>query len=65
MAGGETALAQFFNRVISSFACPEQNKKAALDTEGFNESRLVVTRTLYHAATCDLQVFGQKLERDL
>ena len=43
----------FFNYVAFSFASPEQNKKkSALDTEGFNESRLVVTRpTLYHAAT--------------
>ena len=41
----------FFNCVISSFACPKQIKKSALDTEGFIESRLVVTRTLYHAAT--------------
>ena len=41
----------FFNRGISSFACPEKIKNSALDTKGFNKSRLVVTRTLYHAAT--------------
>ena len=42
----------FFYYVAFSFASPEQNKKSALDTEGFNVSRLVVTRrTLYHAAT--------------
>ena len=40
-------------------------KKSTLDTEGFNESRLVVSRTLYRAATWNLQVFSPKLERDL
>ena len=55
----------FFNCVISSFACPKQIKKSALDTEGFIESRLVVTRTLYHAATWNPQVFSPKLKHDL
>ena len=55
----------FFNCVISSFSCPKQIKKSALDAEGFIESRLVVTRTLYHAATWNPQVFSPKLEHDL
>ena len=57
----------FLNYVTSSFACPKKNKKqkSALDTEGFNESRLEVTRKLYCAATWNLQVFYPKLARDL
>ena len=52
----------FFNYVTSSFASPNQNlKKIALDTEGFSESSLEVTHTLYHAATLDLQYLAQNL----
>ena len=52
----------FFNYVTSSFASPNQNfKKTALDTEGFSESSLEVTHTLYHEATLHLQYLAQNL----
>ena len=52
--------ALFFNHVTSGFV-PHKIKKSALNTEGFSESRLVVTHMLCHAVTWNLQYLAQNL----